>query len=161
MCAFLKKALHIFKIFLHFFFYKFLMNDSKSVFMVLPIKICIYYRVCLLFHSWKVCMKWALGDMLFRQQKCTNSFADTILCVITFRGCTNNRWKGDLFTIFIYAWKFNLSLSGLCWLRMREIPHIKSRLCLTKCAVRGGMFLKVFLKHLKFNLGWPYFTLVH
>lgn len=32
------------------------------------------------------------------------SFADNILYVITFRGCTNNRWKGDLFTKCIYAW---------------------------------------------------------
>lgn len=56
----------------------------------------IVYFTCLPLYSPQVYMKWALGDMLFRQRKHTNSFADTILYVITFGGCTNNRWKGDL-----------------------------------------------------------------
>lgn len=50
-----------------------------------------------------------------------NSFADIIQDVITFRGCTNNRWKGDLFTIFIYAVKCNLSLTALLWNEQGEI----------------------------------------
>lgn len=58
---------------------------------------------CLSSHGPQVDVKWTL-EMLFRQRNHTNSFADIILHVIAFRGCTNNRWKGDLFMIFIYAW---------------------------------------------------------
>lgn len=86
-------------------------------------------------------MKWALGDTLFRQRKHTSSFADTVLYVITFRGCTNNRWKGDLFTIFIYAW--NLICSCLAFVEGNDenarISEGGQRL--TKHAKRVSAFL--------------------